>query len=191
MTDNADAFLITGHELAALVDMVDTPAATRAATALGLDAALAEPGVLQAGYATLLARELVKVEDRSIEAVDQAFVLGAALASASDTVALVRLDGETVTGVTALLASEVGALAFELGTFGVRSAAPLDAEIGLPAIVDRIVRAVAEDDDPDRPTHLRILRMTPDADHDVTLAVADLADAWPAASSELGLAASG
>jgi hypothetical protein len=135
---------ITDHELVALVDMTDTPEGRRSLEAIGILPMLGDEASLRAGYATLMVRDLARLEGELMAVRSFAQAIAAMMSGASDVLRLVLTrDGQTRSRA-ALIESEAGCFLLDMSMFGVHAAQPLASGVDLFDLIRDIVTGLVE-----------------------------------------------
>lgn len=152
---------ITDHELAALVDMSNTPAGRMALDAVGVLPMLEDEPSLRAGYSTLLVRDLAGIDGEMIVAQDVALAIAAMMTTATDAVRLViGHDGDTAARTVFFTAPE-GSFLLDMTVFGVHAAHALAPGQDILTLVWDVVGGMVQEGELPMPFEVSVTRLLP------------------------------
>lgn len=177
MSSDTPSLRLTRAELAVLAMFSGTASATRTLAILGLDELGSNPDVIQAGFGSLLARNLVSTSASGITLADRPNVVATALAEADDWLFASFAHSDQRSGLVVIGSPRV-VLTLDAGTYGVHDvrAAAADRD-ALAILTDRLTPLTFTGDAPAVVALRRVSADPAETERSANLVIAN-ADAW-------------
>lgn len=177
MTSATPSLRLTQAELAVLATFSGTSSAARTSAILGLDALAANPDVVQAGYGSLLARDLAVTSASGPTLSDRANAVAVAFAEADDWLFASFAHADERSGLVVIGSPRV-TLTLDVGAYGVHETVAMTTDRdALAFLTDRLEPLTYDRNSPAIVAIRRVPADSADPERFANLVVAD-ADAW-------------